>query len=169
MFCFTWKTPFLFVGCSILVFSLVMWAKLLQPCIYKSDLRSTNILSQVSTIPRIKRIQVKPFLSNYIMVVSCRHASDYSFIITNIMSAWLCIISQPGATQFGCAAHRLVFSSTFHPRLLSWWIFPLKGVVLGSGVSGHPTNMRRRSRSLINTLPHPACYRHCSSDLTEWS
>lgn len=61
------------------------------------------------------------------------------------MSAWLCITSQPGATQFGCTAHRPVFSSAFHLRLLQWGIFFLSemGVVLGSDVLGHPENMRR--------------------------
>ncbi len=107
--------------------------------------------------------------------MSCSHASDYSSTITNIMSAWLCIISQPGGYAIRLRSSPpgiFQYTPLKAPQMMNF-SSRKKGVVLSSGVSGHPKNMRKRSSSLMMTSwlfsQHHAPPCMLSAHLTKWS
>lgn len=136
-----------------------------QSCVHESDLRSTNTLSLVSTIPRIKRIGVKLFHSNDTAFVYITFLGSVATpVVWAIKSLILCLhdwASYPslGPLWLALRLFQLDFSSALYLRLLHSGIFFVsqKGVELSSGVSRHLVKTRR-SQSLdvfFNTSLHP--------------
>lgn len=126
-------------------FHQLLWAKQLQSCVYKSDLRSTNTLRLVSTIPRIKRIQVKLFPSNYITFVYTTFLWAVAMLVViAIKSLILCLRDCASYPSLGLHNLAVQLSSRYFPVHSTWgssnaeFFLSEKGVVLGSGVSGHP-------------------------------
>lgn len=125
-----------------------------QSCAHKSDLRSTNTLSLVSTIPRIKRL----FHSNDATFVYITFLGSVAMpVVWAIKSLILCLhdcASYPGLGQLCLAARpfQLDFSSALYPRLLQSGIF-LSKTRVWSCVQAC-MNMRRSLRmSFSTTLP----------------
>lgn len=140
-----------------------------QSCVHESDLRSTNTLSLVSTIPRIKRIGVRLFHSNDTAFVYITFLGSVATpVVWAIKSLILCLhdcASYPslGRLRWALRLFPLDFSSALYLRLLHSGIFlSQKGVELSSGVSRRLVKMRR-SQSLdvcFNTSLHPGQSHH---------
>lgn len=156
-----WRVPL-----SSLFYSLLRTAPL-QSCVYKSDLRSTNTLSRVSTIPRIKRIQVKLFHSNYISCVYITFLGAAALpVVMTVKSLILCRRDCASYPSPGPHSSVVQLPNWYFPVESTWgffneqFFFYEKGVELSSDMSGHPKNMSRLDVfSSVSTSLHPACQR----------
>lgn len=105
--------------------SLTFYQFCAQSCAHKSDLRSTNTLSLVSTIPRIKRNGVRLFHSNDTIFVYITFLGSVAMpVVRAIKSLILCLrdcASYPslGLCAFGCVALSVGFFQCVLPEASS--------------------------------------------------
>lgn len=130
-----------------------------------------------------KRIWVKPLLSKNIMNVCITFLWAVPMpVIIAVKPLILCLrdcasYPTPGLHYLAAPAHRPVFSSTFPPWILSWWIFPRERVwlfvqacqdttIIWGGCLASP---RWQDAISVNTSLLLPCYLLHSSHSTKWS